>query len=201
MEGIVEEALRIRPYVAGLTDGAPVVTRRLRRPCGLEFPAAHSNGAEWHTSVAFIALAADEPERQSSRIVRRSPRSSRRSYAERALSPSLPPPATFHNHANQYANRLSESCIAPGVYAREELINGRLRFKLSHKASQRGAVVVQFGFFHTPLAVHVVKELKHNVERLVPIVDNIGERLSLAIVQKVVSRHACFRHFPFSSLR
>jgi hypothetical protein len=49
--------------------------------------------------------------------------------------------------------------------------------------------MVQFGFFHAPLAVRVVEELQHRIEGLLWIVNNVSKGLSLPIVQKVVPRH------------
>ncbi|MEX0818641.1 MAG: hypothetical protein WD070_03580 [Pirellulaceae bacterium] len=66
--------------------------------------------------------------------------------------------------------------------ARQELIDGRLRLELADDAGHRRAVMMQFGFFHPPLAICVVKELNHTIERLFRVVNDIGKRLPLRII-------------------
>jgi hypothetical protein len=98
----------------------------------------------------------------------------------------------LHNHANQDANCLPQSPAASGVYLRQESVKGGLRLKFSNDTSQRGAVMVQLRFRHSPLAVGVVKELQHGVERILRIVHDVGKLPSLSIFQKPTPRHQRF---------
>lgn len=54
--------------------------------------------------------------------------------------------------------------------------------------------MVQLRFLHAPLAGRVVKKLKHVVEWLLRIVDDVGKSSSLWVIQKVVLCHTSFRH-------
>jgi hypothetical protein len=58
--------------------------------------------------------------------------------------------------------------------------------------------VVQFGFFHPPLAIQVGKEFQRSVERLLWIVDHISKCSPLMIVKKIVPRDANSRHVSVS---
>jgi hypothetical protein len=152
--------------------------------------AAFWYGTERHSFWAFIALGADKPERQSTGIVRGRPHRLGRSHTKRAFFARLLPPALHHNHSNQHANCLPQSLAASGVYLREESVNRGLRLKFPHNTCQRRAVMMELGFLHSPLAVSIIKELKHGVEWLFRIVDDVGEFLPLSVFQERASCHS-----------
>jgi hypothetical protein len=52
------------------------------------------------------------------------------------------------------------------VLGGKEVINGRLRLKLSHYPGQRGSVVVNLRLLHPALPFFVAEEGEHGTERL-----------------------------------
>jgi hypothetical protein len=159
---------------------SPAISRLLGR-AGLEHLAALPYRLVWHTVVGLITFGANEPERQASCVVSRRSDRSFCSHTKRSLSTRLPPPATLHDHANQYTDGLPESHVAPDVYTRQELVDSGLRFQFSHNTGQRRPVVVELRLLHTPLAVLIIKEFQHLVERLLGIIHDIGECLTLSV--------------------
>ena len=115
--------------------------------------------------------------------------------AQRALPAGLSPSEAVHDDANHHANRLPQPLRAAGMFRGEERIDGRLRLQFPHHARQGEAVVMDLGFYQTTLAARVVEELQHGVERLLGIIQHVGECPALTVLDETVTGQNDFPHF------
>jgi len=105
------------------------------------------------------------------------------------------PSQTIHDHANYHGNDLSKTLPAISARGRKEILDGRLRLKLSLYGRQRGSVVANLRFDHASLAVFIIEEVEYRVERLLGIIHHVSERASLTVVKKIVTGNANYCHF------
>ena len=80
------------------------------------------------------------------------------------------------------------------MFGGEKAIDGWLGFKLSHNPGQGRSVVMNLGFLHATLPVFVIEEVEYGVERLLWIVQHIGERPALTVLKKILTGDGDFRH-------
>jgi hypothetical protein len=144
--------------------------------------------------LRLIALSPKEPKRQTARVVVRRASHGRATNAERAFLAGLSPSPTLHDHSHQDSNRLAQALVTLGLDRAQKLVDAWQRFKFPHDAGHGGAVMMRLGFFHAPLAIRVIEEFKRLVERLGWIVQDVGKRSSLSILQKVLTRDSNFDH-------
>jgi hypothetical protein len=87
------------------------------------------------------------------------------------------------------------------VLGGEKLVDGWSSLKLSHDSSQSGPVVMNLGFFHATLPPFVIEEVEHIVERLLRIIQHIGECPALTVLKKVATGDGCGTHLWGSTVR
>jgi hypothetical protein len=98
------------------------------------------------------------------------------------LRPVFFPATLFHDHANQDANGLSQAGAAPHMDRTEERIDLRNRLQLAYNSGERRAGVVNFRFFHSALAVGIVKKVQHLSKGLLGIIHDVHKGFSLWVI-------------------
>jgi hypothetical protein len=109
------------------------------------------------------------------------------SHSQGSLFAGLAPAALLHDDTNHHADRLSQALRATRVLGREKPVYRRLSLELSNNPRQRRPVVVNLGVFHSPLSLGIAEKGEHVIERLLRILQHIGERSSLPIFAKSLS--------------
>ena len=79
------------------------------------------------------------------------------------------------------------------------MIDGLLCLEFSHDPGQRGPVVVKLGFLHAALSVVVVEKREDIVERLLGIIQHVGECPALTVLKEVLTGDRSCRHSQFQS--
>jgi hypothetical protein len=139
--------------------------------------------------AVLISLCADEPECKSAGVVARLTGCGCVSHAERSFLSGFLPATSFHDHANQDADRLSKSLTAARVYAAQESIDRWYRFQFSDHSGERRTVVMDFGLFHSSLAVVIVEKHERRHERPLRICYDVDKSSALPVSQELVARN------------
>jgi hypothetical protein len=67
-------------------------------------------------------------------------------------------------------------------------------FQFAHDSGQRRPIVVHFRFLHATLTIRIVKKGEYLIERLFRVINDIGKRASVAVVEELLFGNERCRH-------
>src|SRR3990172_1922773 len=128
----------------------------------LGFFGALLHGAKRLSIHTFVALCAQEPECQPTRVMVCSRRFRSFSHigtnSQRALPARLAPPSLLHDDADHHTDRLPQALCATWVFGGEKGVDGWLSLEFSNDPRQGRSVVMNLGLFHPTLPPRVIEK-------------------------------------------